>query len=113
MWHKRVAAPCSRCQPGGVSKRAPVDVFRYLDYRAFLAEYYRVRKLRGFSYRAFSRRAGLAAPNYLKLVIEAKRNLTADMATCFADACGLHGEGADYFCELYVVALEEEKRSAS
>ena len=81
-------------------RRSPVDVFRYLDYRRFLADYYRARKARGFSYRAFSRAAGLGAPNYLKLVIDGQRNLTAAMAARFAHACGLSGEGADYFAQL-------------
>jgi len=74
-----------------------MDVFRYMDYRHFLADFYREKKRRSFSYRAFSRRAGLGAPNYLKLVIEGERNLTAPMARCFAEACDLAGEGADYF----------------
>jgi uncharacterized protein (TIGR02147 family) len=78
-------------------RRGPVDVFRYLDYRVFLADFYRAKKRRGFSYRAFSRAAGLGAPNYLKLVIESKRNLTKAMAARFAQACGLQGEAAEYF----------------
>jgi len=75
-------------------------VFRYLDYRRFLADFYRAKKRQRFSYRAFSRRAGLGAPNYLKLVIDADRNLTDAMARRFAGACDLSGDGADYFCEL-------------
>jgi uncharacterized protein (TIGR02147 family) len=81
-------------------RRSPIDVFRYLDYRAYLADYYRAKKSRGFSYRAFSRAAGLGAPNYLKLVIAGQRNLTAAMAVRFAAACGLGGEAAQYFAEL-------------
>lgn len=78
----------------------PVDVFGYLDYRAFLADVYRARKRRGFSYRAFSRRAGLGSPNYLKLVIDGDRNLTAEMATRFAEALGLEGDAARFFAAL-------------
>jgi uncharacterized protein (TIGR02147 family) len=80
--------------------RGVLDVFRYLDYRAFLADLYRAQKRRGLSYRAFSRRAGLGAPNYLKLVIEGERNLTAAMARRFAAAAGLSGDAERYFCEL-------------
>ncbi|MDH5674113.1 MAG: TIGR02147 family protein [Myxococcales bacterium] len=96
-----------------MSKRASIDVFRYLDYRAFLAEYYRIKKRRGFSYRAFSRRAGLASPNYLKLVIEAKRNLTPEMALTFAEACELHGEASEYFAQLvrFNQARDDETRN--
>lgn len=77
-------------------------MFRYLDYRAYLADYYQAKKPRGFSYRAFSRLAGLGAPNYLKLVINAQRNLTPAMAARFAEACGLRGEAARYFAQLVV-----------
>lgn len=78
------------------------DVYRYQDYRAFLAAYYAERKAhgRGFSYRAFSRKAGLSSPNHLKRVIEGERNLSPEMAQRFADACGLTGKEAQYFCEL-------------
>src|ERR1700742_3239126 len=81
-------------------RRSPIDVFRYLDYRSYLADLYAAKKKRGFSYRAFSRAAGLGAPNYLKLVIEGKRNLTPPMAARFAAACGLAGDAADYFQQL-------------
>jgi uncharacterized protein (TIGR02147 family) len=80
--------------------RCPIDVFRYHDYRTFLSAYYEHKKPKGFSYRAFSRAAGLGAPNYLQLVINGRRSLTAAMAERFAETCGLAGEGADYFVAL-------------
>lgn len=78
------------------------NVFDYLDYRAFLRDHYAFQKGlgRGFSYRAFSRRAGLRSPNYLKLVMDADRNLSGEMAPRFAKACGLTGEAAMYFLDL-------------
>jgi uncharacterized protein (TIGR02147 family) len=81
---------------------AEIDVFAYLDYRAFLRDYYNLRKAsaRGFSYRSFSRRAGLTSPNYLKLVIDGKRNLSASMAKRFAEACGLARDDQRYFVDL-------------
>src|SRR6187549_2774321 len=88
-------------------RRSPIDVFRYLDYRAFLADYYKARKGRGFSYRAFSRAAGLGAPNYLKLVIAGQRNLTQATAERFASTCGLQGDAAEYFARL--VAFNQAK----
>jgi uncharacterized protein (TIGR02147 family) len=96
-------------------RRSPVDVFRYLDYRAYLADYYRARKPRGFSYRAFSRAAGLGAPNYLKLVIGGQRNLTPAMAQRFAETCGLQGESARYFVQLVAFnqAVTAEQRAES
>lgn len=81
---------------------ADIDVFAYLDYRAFLRDYYNARKAagRGFSYRSFSRRAGLKSPNYLKLVVDGERNLSAEMAERFAQACGLKGDESRYFVDL-------------
>ena len=88
------------------------DVYAYLDYRALLRAYYDERKEqgRGFSYRAFARRAGLKSPNLLKRVIDGERNLTPEMAERFARACGLDGEAASYFREL--VAFNEAKTEA-
>lgn len=82
--------------------RAAVDVFRFRDYRAFLREFYERNKQRksGYSLRAFSKTAGLRSPNYLKLVMDGDRNLTAPMALRFAECCGLNGEAVEYFCEL-------------
>ncbi|MDD9967986.1 MAG: TIGR02147 family protein [Myxococcales bacterium] len=73
-------------------------VYEYLDYRGYLRAYYDARKAqRGFSYRVFSRRAGLRSPNYLKLVIDGERNLSAEMARRFALTCGLDERGTRYF----------------
>jgi uncharacterized protein (TIGR02147 family) len=79
-----------------------VNVFEYLDYRAFLRDAYRdlKRRQRGFSYRWFSRRAGFASPNFLKLVAEGKRNLTPDTIQRFSDALGLAGKEAEFFRDL-------------
>lgn len=90
----------------------PLDVFEYLDHRAFLRDYYAAEKARGrgFSYRAFARRAGLKSPNYLKLVIDGGRNLSSTMASRFAEVCGLTGDAAAYFIEL--VAFDQAKTSA-
>ena len=79
-----------------------IDVFGYLDYRAFLRDYYADRKEhgRGFSFRAFASAADLKSPNYLKLVMDGARNLTPHMAERFAAACGLADEAAAYFVDL-------------
>lgn len=89
--------------PAGSRRPYDPEVFDYLDYRAYLREFYRRRKENtAFSYRAFSLRAKLGSPNYLKLVIDGERNLTAAMARRFAAACGLEGPSAAFFCELVV-----------
>jgi len=85
-----------------VARAETIDVFEYVDYRAYLRDYYAhaKRARRGFSHRAFSRRIGLGSPNHLKRVMDGTRNLTLDMAGRFADALGLSGEAADYFVQL-------------
>jgi uncharacterized protein (TIGR02147 family) len=95
-----------------VGKAATIDVYGYLDYRAFLRDVYLARKAASasFSYRAFSRRAGLKSPNYLKLVMDGERNLTAPMAVRFAKALGLDDESAGYFTDL--VAFNQARTSS-
>jgi uncharacterized protein (TIGR02147 family) len=85
------------------------DVFAFRDYRAYLRALYAHNKQDeyGFSLRAFSKRAGLRSSNYLKLVMDGDRNLTAAVAPRFATACGLKGQAADYFCDL--VAFNQAK----
>lgn len=74
------------------------DVFQYLDYRAFLRDYYlEGKKTRGLSYRSISGRAGVKSSNFFKLVIEGKRNLSDQMVHGFAHAVSLTGDAAEYF----------------
>lgn len=80
----------------------PPDVFAYLDVRSYLGDVYAHRKARGrgFSYRSFSRRAGLRTPNHLKRIIDGDRTLTPEMAVRYASTLGLKGDAASYFCDL-------------
>ncbi len=94
--------------------RAPIDVFKYRDYREFLAAFYAHKKPTGLSYRSFARLAGLGAPNYLKLVIDGKRNLSLDMAQRFAAACKLNADATEYFKLLVAFnqASNDEERNS-
>lgn len=94
-----------------MSKEPPVGVYAYLDYRAFLRDHYAAKKAasRAFSYRAFSKRAGVASPNYLKLVIEGKRSLSPKMSERFAHACGLDADASRYF--VHLVTFNQAKSS--
>lgn len=98
---KRTRTTPAEARPSKPQEPA-VDVFSYLDYRAFLRDFYEDKKARGrgFSYRAFSRKAGLKSPNYLKLVIDGERNLSSQMAERFANACGLTEDAARFFEDL-------------
>ena len=94
-----------------VTPKTPVDVYAYLDYRAFLRDFYAAKKAKstGFSYRSFSKRAGVSSPNYLKLVVDGQRSLSAKMAEKFAQACGLDADASRYF--VHLVAFNQAKTS--
>ncbi len=93
-----------------VSKKAPgVNVFEFLDYRAYLRAYYTAEKERrpAFSHRFFSRLAGLRSPNFLKLVMDGERNLGPETVPKFIKALGLTGEAASFFADLVTFTQAE------
>lgn len=81
---------------------APV-VSQYMDFRKYLKDYYEYRKnltkgsLRPYNYAVFSAAADIKSPNYLKMIIEGKRNLSPDMVAKFAKALSLNKEQTDEF----------------
>lgn len=76
------------------------DVFTYLDYRAFLRDYYAYGKERGLSHRGLARRARLRSPSFLKSVMDGEKTLADGTAARVATACRLEGAAADYFVRL-------------
>lgn len=80
----------------------------YMDYRLYLGDFYRAKKrqtqssIRPYSYAIFSAAADIKSPNYLKMIIEGKRNLSSDMISKFAKACGLNKAHSDEFKLLVV-----------
>jgi len=93
-------APARR--PATSGRALTIDVFAYFDYRAFLRDAYADLKERqpGFSFRWFARRAGMTSPNFLKLVIDGKRNLTSASSERFATALELSSSETAFFREL-------------
>jgi uncharacterized protein (TIGR02147 family) len=98
----RAPAVARRGNPAGAGRALQVDIFAYFGYRAFLRDAYADLKQRqaGFSYRWFARRAGMTSPNFLKLVIDGKRNLSATSAERFATALELSSTETAFFREL-------------
>lgn len=88
--------------PDAAPKIEEPDLFRYLDYRRYLQDWFNWRKARNarFSHRAFMQRAGLSSPSLLLSVVEGKRNLTPATTEAFVRALGLAGEAADFFQSL-------------
>ncbi len=75
------------------------EILHYSNYRTFLLDYYEYKKTEQpvFSHRYFAQKAGLTSPNYLKLVMDGKRNLTKKTLLKFASALGLKGMRAEFF----------------
>jgi uncharacterized protein (TIGR02147 family) len=86
----------------------------YMDYRLFLADFYHYKKdltrtsLRQYNYAIFSAAADIKSPNYLKMIIEGKRNLSMDMVSKFAKACGLNKAQGDEFKLLVLFNQSED-----
>ncbi|MFP4164523.1 MAG: TIGR02147 family protein [Chitinispirillaceae bacterium] len=74
-------------------------VFEYSDYRVFLHDYYVYKKKAdpSFSHRTFLSGAGMTGPNFLKNVIDGKRNLSRDGIAAFSRALGLKKKERQYF----------------
>lgn len=91
----------------------------YTDYRLYLKDVYEYRRanegtgLRPYSYSTFSAAADIKSPNYLKLIIEGRRNLSDDMITRFARALRLNRQETDEFRALvnYGQAMEPIERN--
>lgn len=85
-----------------------------MDYRLYLADFYLAKKnltrnsIRPYSYAIFSAAADIKSPNYLKMIIEGKRNLSLDMVAKFARACGLNKAQSDELKLLVVFNQAED-----
>ena len=104
--HRRFPAKrmhCPRHYPEG-KMQVMISIFNYVNYRRFLKDYYLKAKAekKCFSYRYFSRRAGINSPNFLKVVIEGKRNLSSTTIEKFASALGLDQKETVFFRRLVV-----------
>lgn len=87
------------------------SIFSYLDYRAYLRDRidYLRKKNPNLSFRNLSRKAGYASPNYFQLVMEGKRNLSAESIQNFAKTLKLKAKEARFFEIL--VHYEQSKNS--
>jgi uncharacterized protein (TIGR02147 family) len=88
------------------------SVFEYLDYRCFLQDHYAASKQLKpqYSFRFFARRAGLSSSNFLKLVMDGKRNLGPATIPNFVKALKLDAGEAAFFADL--VALDQAQTLA-
>jgi uncharacterized protein (TIGR02147 family) len=99
-------------------QQAPI-LAEYTDFRLYLKDVYEYRRqtestgVRAYSYSTFSAAADIKSPNYLKLIIEGRRNLSEDMITRFAKALRLNRADAEEFRSLvrYGQATEPIERN--
>ncbi|NQY99407.1 MAG: TIGR02147 family protein [Bdellovibrionales bacterium] len=78
----------------------------YTDYRRYLHDFYNFKRIqtsqsvRPYAYADFAAAANIKSPNYLKLIIDGRRNLSAQMMTKFSKALGHSKAEANEFAAL-------------
>jgi uncharacterized protein (TIGR02147 family) len=79
-----------------------VNIFKFNDYREILKALIKQRKINRqvFSYRWFSKRAGLTSPNFLHLVVKEQRHLSAESIEKVIEIFQLNKEEGDFFRNL-------------
>ncbi len=90
-----------------MSDESSPDLFAYLSYRDFLADWFAHKKRANprYSYRVFSRAAGVRSSGLFLEVARGRRNLTANTLPGFVKALGLSRSAARFFEQL--VALDQ------
>lgn len=76
-----------------------LDIFTYLDYRKYLADYYSLCKSQDpvFSHRSFLKKAGIPGTVYLQRIMTGKRKLSPKYIDNFITTLGLAKREARYF----------------
>lgn len=85
------------------------DIYQYIDYRAFLGDYYKEQKAanRGFSYMYFSHKANIKSSGFILHLIKRERNVTRPVLLNIARAIGLDPAQTEYFEDL--MAFDQAK----
>src|SRR5262245_1861459 len=79
-----------------------INIFDYLDYRAFLKDRFEEakRSRASISFRRFSEWAGFKSTNFIMLVIQGKRNLSEEASLKTAKALKLNKQETEFFHNL-------------
>lgn len=79
-----------------------LSIYSYMNYREFLGAYFELKKKTtpSFSFRNFSKKAGLSTSNYAQKIISKERSLGPDTTEKFIHALALKKKEADYFRKL-------------
>ncbi len=78
------------------------NIFNYLDYREFLEDFYDEKKSGNphFSFQVFASQAGFRSKSFIKLVIDGKKNLTAESIERLNKSLKLGDKQFAYFKDL-------------
>ena len=89
-----------------------IDIYQYLDYRAFLRDYFAEQKAKrpSFGHEHFAARAGIKSSGFVLHVMKGERNLTKTVALGIARAIGLTRAQTEYFDDL--VSFGQAKRQS-
>lgn len=75
------------------------NIFKYVDFRKFLQERFLWLKKnrRGVTHRSLCKKGGFNSPNFLKLVMDGKRNLSEQSLSGVCQAFELEGKEVEFF----------------
>lgn len=90
-----------------------LEPFEFLDYRDYLAELFRIRKVikPWYSYKSFGDKVGMDGSLFAKVLSKA-RHIADDSIARFAQACGLEDRSADYFAAMVHFTKAKEDNEA-
>lgn len=80
-----------------------LNYYEYLDFRSLLSDFVEIKnkKSKGrFSYRHFAQKCGFKSPNYVRLIVQDKRNVSNDAALRLSKAMQLNTKETDFFLSL-------------
>ena len=87
-----------------------IDIYNYIDYRAYLSDWFDLKKSsrRSYSHRLFSRQMKQKSPSFLKDVIDRRRNITDAQLPTLIRVLGLNRAQSQYLRLL--VAFDQSKK---
>lgn len=90
----------------------PLDVYAYLDFRALLKEWYRLKKIENprYSYRLLARKVGYHSASFFTLILQGKTNVSLSMAESFGEVMDLKKREKEFF--LTLVLFNQAKDAA-
>lgn len=88
------------------------SIYEYINYREFLGDYYKYQKVsaKKFSHRIWAAAAGFSASNFIKNVIDGKKDLGPSSIPKMIQACSMKKKEGSYFALL--VAFAKAKKDS-